>query len=84
MKTAREQQPPTLNHIRPKMVVKLPYTLHIRYVSIAIAWIIILTPPISLNPGLFYVLWYGTNLDRILGPSSSSYLIPSHPTHILT
>jgi hypothetical protein len=60
------------------MVVPLPYTLHTRYVSIAIAWTIILIPPIFINLGLFYGLWYGTHLDRILGscspPSSVSPL----------
>jgi hypothetical protein len=55
------------------MVVPLPYTLHTRYLSIAIAWTVILIPPIFLNLGLFYGLWYGTNLDRILG----LYPIPS-------
>jgi hypothetical protein len=49
------------------MVVPLPYTLRTRYPSIAIAWTIILIPPIFLNLGLFYGLWYGTNLDRLLG-----------------
>ncbi len=48
--------------------VKLPYTLHTRYRSIAIAWTIILIPPIFLNLGLFYGLWYGNpEMDRILG-----------------
>ncbi|KAL2060847.1 hypothetical protein VTL71DRAFT_8899 [Oculimacula yallundae] len=49
------------------MVVKLPYTLHTRYRSIAIAWTIILIPPIFINLGLFYGLWYGRpQMDRIL------------------
>ncbi|KAE8444081.1 hypothetical protein EG329_000863 [Mollisiaceae sp. DMI_Dod_QoI] len=49
------------------MGVKLPYTLHTRYRSIAIAWTIILIPPIFLNLGLFYGLWYGNpEMDRIL------------------
>ncbi|KAE9367709.1 hypothetical protein N431DRAFT_429026 [Stipitochalara longipes BDJ] len=48
------------------MVVPLPYTLHTRYASIAIAWTVILIPPIFINLGLFYGLWYGTHLDRIL------------------
>jgi hypothetical protein len=51
------------------MVVPLPYTLHTRYASIAIAWTVILIPPIFINLGLFYGLWYATNLDRILGLS---------------
>jgi len=51
------------------MVVKLPYTLHSRYGSIATAWTIILVPPIFINLGLFYGLWYGTKLDRVLGSS---------------
>jgi hypothetical protein len=55
------------------MVVPLPYTLHSRYPSIAIAWTVILIPPIFLNLGLFYGLWYGTKLDRLLG----LYPIPS-------
>ena len=55
------------------MVVPLPYTLRTRYLSITIAWTVILIPPIFLNLGLFYGLWYGTNLDRILG----LYPIPS-------
>lgn len=55
------------------MVVPLPYTLHTRHLSIALAWTIILIPPIFLNLGLFYGLWYGTKLDRILG----LYPIPS-------
>jgi hypothetical protein len=58
------------------MVVPLPYTLHTRYPTIAIAWTIILIPPIFLNLGLFYGLWYGTNLNRILG----LYLNPSYPS----
>ncbi|KAK7187658.1 hypothetical protein DPSP01_004495 [Paraphaeosphaeria sporulosa] len=49
------------------MTVKLPYTLHTRYASIATAWSVILTPPIFLNLGLFYGLWYGKpDLDRTL------------------
>ncbi|TVY83894.1 hypothetical protein LSUE1_G001961 [Lachnellula suecica] len=47
------------------MVAKLPYTLHSRYRSIAIAWTVIIIPPIFLNLGLFYGLWYGTHMDRI-------------------
>jgi hypothetical protein len=49
------------------MVVPLPYTLHTRYASIAIAWTVILIPPIFINLGLFYGLWYGSHVDRILG-----------------
>ncbi|CAL3965476.1 unnamed protein product [Diplocarpon coronariae] len=48
------------------MVVELPYTLHTRYSSIAIAWTAIITPPIFLNLGIFYGLWYGKpQMDRI-------------------
>lgn len=50
------------------MVVELPYSLHSRYVSIAIAWTVITIPPIFINLGLFYGLWYGKpDMDRILG-----------------
>ncbi|KAF4632188.1 hypothetical protein G7Y89_g5935 [Cudoniella acicularis] len=49
-----------------EMVVKLPYSLHSRYASIAIAWTIIITPPIFINLGLLYGLWYGKpEMDRI-------------------
>jgi len=48
------------------MVVELPYSLHGRYASIAIAWTVILIPPTFLNLSLFYGLWYGTHMDRIL------------------
>lgn len=60
------------------MVVKLPYSLHTRYRSIAIAWTVILIPPTFINLGLFYGLWFGTNLDRMLGssPSSSTLDLP--------
>lgn len=52
------------------MAVEIPYTLHTRYASIATAWTLILTPPIFLNLGLFYGLWYGNPaLDRTLGTS---------------
>jgi hypothetical protein len=55
------------------MMVKLPYTLHTRYRSIAIAWTIITIPPIFINLGLFYGLWYGKpQLDRV----SSVFLRP--------
>ncbi|KAF2432122.1 hypothetical protein EJ08DRAFT_732862 [Tothia fuscella] len=47
------------------MVVELPYSLHGRYSAIAIAWTFIIIPPIFLNLGLFYGLWYGTNVDRV-------------------
>ncbi|KAH7385089.1 hypothetical protein BKA64DRAFT_712212 [Cadophora sp. MPI-SDFR-AT-0126] len=48
------------------MVVELPYSLHTRYKSIAIAWTVIIIPPIFINLGLFYGLWYGPpDLDRI-------------------
>ncbi|KAG4430022.1 hypothetical protein IFR05_014491 [Cadophora sp. M221] len=48
------------------MVVELPYSLHTRYKSIAIAWTVIIIPPIFLNLGLFYGLWYGRpQMDRI-------------------
>jgi hypothetical protein len=50
------------------MVVELPYSLHTRYASIAVAWTIILIPPTLVNLGLFYGLWYGKpDMDRILG-----------------
>ncbi len=50
------------------MVVELPYTLHTRYASIVLAWTVILIPPIFLNLGLFYGLWYGRpGMDRIIG-----------------
>lgn len=52
------------------MVVELPYSLHTRYRSIAIAWIIIIIPPIFINLGSFYGLWYGRpDMDRIAGRS---------------
>ncbi|TVY32238.1 hypothetical protein LSUB1_G007724 [Lachnellula subtilissima] len=50
------------------MAVKsaLPYSLHSRYRSIALAWTIITIPPIFINLGLFYGLWYGSpHMDRI-------------------
>ena len=49
------------------MTVELPYSLRGRYRSIAIAWTIIIVPPTLLNLGLIYGLWYGTNIDRVLG-----------------
>ena len=50
------------------MVAELPYSLHDRYASIATAWTVIVTPPVFLNLGLFYGLWYGRpDLDRLLG-----------------
>ena len=53
------------------MVVKLPYSLHDRYASIAVAWTIIIIPPTFLNIGLFYGLWYGQpEMDRLLGEIS--------------
>jgi hypothetical protein len=53
------------------MVVELPYTLHSRYASIAIAWTVITIPPIFINLGLFYGLWYGKpQMDRLLGTIS--------------
>lgn len=65
-----------MTHNQEEMIADLPYTLHTRYASIAIAWALILTPPIFLNIGLFYGLWYGSpSLDRLLGtkyPLSSS------------
>ncbi|KAF2671105.1 hypothetical protein BT63DRAFT_453488 [Microthyrium microscopicum] len=49
------------------MVVELPYSLHTRYASIATAWTVIIIPPIFLNLGLFYGLWYGKpDMDRML------------------
>ncbi len=71
------------------MVVELPYTLHTRYASIAIAWTIILIPPIFLNLGLFYGLWYGRpEMDRIAGlspslPASSQPITHNHVCIIL-
>jgi hypothetical protein len=53
------------------MTVELPYSLHSRYGSIAVAWTVILIPPIFLNLGLFYGLWYGKpEMDRLLGEIS--------------
>lgn len=52
------------------MIVELPYSLYGRYKSIAIAWTIIIIPPTVLNLGLIYGLWYGTNLNRVLGRSA--------------
>lgn len=50
------------------MVVELPYSLHTRYASIAISWTVILIPPVFINLGLFYGLWYGKpEMDRIAG-----------------
>ena len=52
------------------MVVELPYSLHSRYPAIAIAWTVILIPPVFINLGLFYGLWYGKpHMDRIAGVS---------------
>jgi hypothetical protein len=54
------------------MVVELPYSLHPRKKSIAIAWSVILIPPVFLNIGLFYGLWFGKpGLDRAFGKSPS-------------
>lgn len=51
-----------------EMAVELPYSLHNRHVSIAIAWTVILIPPVFINLGLFYGLWYGKpEMDRLLG-----------------
>ncbi|QDS71229.1 hypothetical protein FKW77_010442 [Venturia effusa] len=47
-------------------ITELPYSLHTRYASIAIAWTVIIIPPVLLNLGLFYGLWYGTRMDRML------------------
>jgi hypothetical protein len=66
------------------MVVELPYTLHTRYASIAVAWTIILIPPIFINLGLFYGLWYGTDLDRILGSSPSLRAQRERKNHVTT
>jgi hypothetical protein len=50
------------------MVVELPYSLHGRYPAIAIAWTVIIMPPIFINLGLFYGLWYGNpQMDRVAG-----------------
>ncbi|TID26311.1 hypothetical protein E2P81_ATG00786 [Venturia nashicola] len=48
------------------VITELPYSLHSRYASIAIAWTVIIIPPVFLNLGLFYGLWYGTRMDRML------------------
>jgi hypothetical protein len=49
-------------------IVPLPYSLRARYRSIAIAWTVIIIPPVFLNLGLFYGLWYGKpEMDRVLG-----------------
>lgn len=62
------------------MTVELPYTLHTRYASIATAWSVILTPPIFLNLGLFYGLWYGKpDLDRALGSSTTHFPKEKNP-----
>jgi hypothetical protein len=55
------------------MVVELPYSLHGKYKTIALAWTIIVIPPTLINLGLIYGLWYYTNLDRVLG---RSYILP--------
>ena len=53
------------------MIVELPYSLHTRKKSIALAWSVILIPPVFLNIGLFYGLWYGRpSLNRLFGMSS--------------
>jgi len=75
------------------MLVKLPYSLHNRYPAIAIAWTIILIPPIFLNLGLFYGLWYGIpQMDRIAGlsfnsatsgPQTNELLVLTIPTAVL-
>ena len=50
------------------MVIELPYSLHSRYASIAVAWTVIITPPVFINLALFYGLWYGKpEIDRLLG-----------------
>lgn len=53
------------------MLNELPYSLHSRYASIATAWTVIIIPPVFINLGLFYGLWYGKpELDRLLGTIS--------------
>ncbi|KAI9743902.1 MAG: hypothetical protein M1818_002636 [Claussenomyces sp. TS43310] len=50
------------------MVVDLPYSLHGRYQAIAIAWTVIIIPPVFINLGLFYGLWYGKpQMNRVAG-----------------
>jgi hypothetical protein len=50
------------------MVVEIPYSLHGRYPAIGIAWTVIVIPPIFINLGLFYGLWYGKpDMDRVAG-----------------
>lgn len=62
------------------MLVQLPYSLHERYRSIAIAWTVILVPPVFLNLGLFYGLWYGKpQMDRVAGESREEETPPSTP-----
>jgi hypothetical protein len=62
------------------MVVELPYSLHDRYRSIAIAWTVIIIPPIFINLGLFYGLWYGKpQMDRIAG----SFPFNQPVTHVI-
>jgi hypothetical protein len=64
------------------MIVELPYTLHSRYASIAVAWTIITIPPIFINLGLFYGLWFGKpDMDRMLGSLICfSHIITNHKT----
>lgn len=65
----------------PALLPPLPYTLHTRYRSIAIAWTIIIIPPVFINLGLFYGLWYGTQLDRVLG--LPPLLLTPHPLPLI-
>lgn len=63
------------------MVVELPYSLHGRYQAIAIAWTVIIIPPIFINLGLFYGLRYGTQIDRIAGTFVSSPTTRNFPSN---
>jgi hypothetical protein len=65
------------------MMVELPYSLHGRYPAIATAWTIIIIPPIFINLGLFYGLWYGRpQMDRVAGLSflNLGVLLSTHVT----
>jgi hypothetical protein len=64
----KKQYPIQSRKYNLKMVVELPYSLHSRYASIAIAWTVIIIPPTFINVGLFYGLWYGKpEMNRLLG-----------------
>lgn len=48
-------------------MVELPYSLHTRYVSIAIAWTVILLPPTAINLGIFYYLLHSREGVDLVG-----------------